>query len=202
MGTIAKERPIIFSAPMVRAILAGSKTQTRRVVRQVTPQHHSPVQFFDPHEILFEGDPKVMVAVPCRIGQRLWVRETFLVADDPPGMVHRRADEHPMADVWRHEKVRWTSPLYMRRNQSRIVLEVTALRCERLHDITEEDASAEGMVELHYLDAVKVCRAAKELGCGMEDAKAFYRVAWDELNGKKHPWATNPWVWVITFRRL
>ncbi len=164
----AKARPIMFSGPMVQAILAGKKTMTRRVVK---PQPRTVEGLKCPY-----GEP----------GETLWVRESFEAAFKKTltsnGCVYR-ADYHP--DYGRidadktlyHDKKRWTSPLFMPRWASRLTLEIVSVRVERLQEITEADAHAEGFEWYQF------------------------SVAWQEINGKKHPWTSNPWVWVIEFRK-
>ena len=174
-----KEHPIIFSGPMVRAMLSGTKTQTRRIVQ---PQPSSGL-------IVGEGfwwwqggrcwrrqeDLVIELRATARwkIGDRLWVRETWQMNEPPSGAIYR-AD-----DVAGHIDSGWRPSIFMPRWASRITLEVTAVRVERLQDITEEDATREGCT----------CRF-------------HFRQVWDRINGKRGSWASNPWVWVISFHRL
>jgi len=158
-----KERPIIFSAPMVRAILDGRKTQTRRVVT-FNASHR--VQLA--HKNWHIEDPDAILACPYGVpGDRLWVRETWRGGDIICYGPHYHADEE-----W-HKNAGWKSPMCMPRWASRITLEITDVRVQRLQDISEEDAQA-------------------------ESAKEF----WDSIDGKSHPWSSNPWVWVVTFKRV
>ena len=99
----------------------------------------------------------------------------------------------------------WRSSLFHPRWASRITLEVTGVRVERLQDITEEDAMAEGIEALDGdLDAAEICRAAKLVGgrCGPEDGLTWFAALWERINGKRAPWASNPWLWVVSFRRV
>lgn len=162
-----KTRGIIFSGPMVRAILHGKKRQTRRV---------------------HDGASACPYGVA---GDRLWVRETFAPVDLGAGRVavaYRASCAGDMftypgpdgATVQKHV-ARWKSPLFLPRARSRLELEVTASRLERLQDISESDAVLEG------------CSGKSG------HARAEYREVWEALNAKRHPWAANPWVWVVEF---
>lgn len=200
-----KERPIVFSGEMIRSILDGRKSMTRRVVKpqptssergggllsfQTTKyswQHTTP-------DLLSAG-----VASYCpygAVGDRLFVREAFGFARGfdsySPSKVPNNATVYYAADEKPHpEMIRWRPSIHMPRWASRITLEITGVRVERLQDITEEDAKTEG------------------LRCGMADPngatydwKAHFASLWDEINGKSHPWESNPWVWVVEFEEL
>ncbi|WP_437870909.1 hypothetical protein ACSD7O_14300 [Methylorubrum extorquens] len=149
-----KDRPIIFSAPMVRALLAGRKTQTRRVLKPQPdhrPELHEPSTDEAPFWCVFNGDEIAhRVRVPYAVGDRLWVRETWChtgtgvwsvgdvdLAHD--GKLIYRAD-----DGGRDPGIKWFSPLFLSRRRSRLTLEVTEVRVERLASISREDAIAEG----------------------------------------------------------
>lgn len=192
-----KERPILFSGPMVRAILSGAKTQTRRIVK---PQP-------SPH--LLEGE---WIHPPCpygRAGDRLWVRESFSIdIRDPLNCViytatpeygkYRNAGEVvrssfpdgslPTRDESRRAMLSkfWKSKpsIFMPRWASRITLEITGIRVERLQAITNEDARDEGFAN----------------GERESESDAF-RNLWDVINGEGS-WEANPWVWVVEFRRV
>lgn len=189
------ERPIIFSAPMVRAILKGQKTQTRRVQGrvQVRPDGMSAERLLAAMSLCPYGKP----------GDRLWVREAWgfetRTEDDPllEPVATYRADEvehlHPVN--------RWRPAIHMPRHLSRITLEVTAVRVERLQDISEADAIAEGVVEHQTL---RTGTRACNLDGGMMHACGpvpVYRTLWESINGPGS-WDANPWVWVVEFRRF
>ena len=177
------ERPILFSAPMVRAILAGTKTQTRRTVKIThrTPGLAACLLPVDPAWVR----PKVAAEL-CPYGapgDRLWVRETFgtrIVNDwpNPVGPIIYRADGN-----WEHNPGRWHPSIHMARRWSRITLEITSIRVERLQEISEADCRAEG------------------LGDSVDRAHHWYRVLWDQINGPGS-WDASPWVWVIEFKRV
>lgn len=194
-----KEHPIPFSAPMVQAILAGRKTQTRRVVKPIQsdprclpPRHMAPYMWGGVQERDGNGLPCWIGTHPnyptgvkwfsCPyggLGDRLWIRETYAC---PDGDVLYRADGDIDPRHWR-----WHSPRYMPRSASRILLEITHVRVEHLQDITEADIQAEG------LDIAP--NPYDEFTDGFQSL-------WDRINGKHYPWRSNPWVWVITFNRV
>lgn len=184
------DRPILFSGPMVRAILAGTKTQTRRVIRN--PER-------------FEGIRNCGFCCPIgQPGDTLWVRETWqeMVANVPLAdgsgatwdgksmRVVYRADGDHLASSWR-------SPTHMPRWASRLSLRVKSVRVERLQEISEADARAEGITctSLHRW-------GLNETGMEHNAPTHAFRALWDSLNAKRHPWASNPWVWVCEFERI
>lgn len=232
MNQQKKERPILFSAPMVRALLDGSKTQTRRICK---PQ---PLRIDGKIGIPY-GDPpawalrdgaqngsKMMTCPYGVVGGRLWVRETWRIGawreDDGEIAVDYMADNHsrrewlqvPEADdfekYWlqccddcnkagvktdEDGKYHWEpgqSPcrvrpsIFMPRWASRILLEITGIRVERLQDISESDAMAEG------------CFALGDCEC---TAKRQYGELWESINGPGS-WDANPWVWIIEFKKM
>lgn len=129
-------------------------------------------------------------------GDRLWVRETW--AQDSARIIHFQADgaERPPDEYLTNGtpiQTKWQSPIFMPRWASRITLEITDIRAEKLQKITYEDILAEGWDVKTSLPITN--------GTAGEDARAWYRELWDSLNGKKYLWASNPWVWVIKFKR-
>jgi hypothetical protein len=190
-----KERPILFSAPMVRAILDGKKWMTRRVVkpqpaRQVYQIDHT--EYFAPGEYSDPDVPDYDAEVRCpygRPGDRLWVRETWRCADygrrhQAQGMVHYRADAESMGA--------WRPSIFMPRWASRLTLEVTGVRVERIQNISLDDMRAEG---------VRPNNEASLLW--RETLTENFRTLWDDINAKRgYSWQANPWVWVIEFKRV
>lgn len=199
-----KERPIIFSAPMVRALLAGTKSQTRRVMRD---QPYSNGFHFDGREILCHNDylPPSATLLSVRVGRqryttsleeesgtfahlcpygqpgdRLWVRETWN-GTQGEGLAYKATEPEMDGEPWR-------SPIHMPRRFSRITLEITGVRVERLREITETDARAEGITDGGCTDP-------------SPDARDAYFWLWNSLHGDGAALA-NPWVWVIEFRRV
>jgi hypothetical protein len=209
---VARERPILFSAPMVRALLAGTKTQTRRVRK---PGGNYRLDLVAPAD---GGPSRCPYGAP---GDRLWVREAWM--PDPPiddtwastqwagcregkiaGVPERF--RHPRfcnyAADWLHGPVLWTPSIHMPRWASRIALEVTNVRVERLQDISEADAIAEGV------DRFPGCRQDDDTAAfnriGPVDNDSFpiarYAALWESINGPGS-WEANPWVWVVEFQR-
>lgn len=184
-----REKPIIFNAQMVRAILEGRKTQTRRMMK---PQpelrmggfwHWKDCQWADGGI----GFPKTGIEdhAPYQPGDRLWVRETFSEHPEQAIMAYRAdGEEFEDADGWLWEP-KWTPSIHMPRKFSRITLEVTDVRAERLQDISPADCIEEG---------------ARAFGGGDKPIDA-YRALWTAIYSPGS-WGANPWVWVICFRVL
>jgi hypothetical protein len=225
-----KERPILFSGPMVRALLEGRKTQTRRLVK---PQP----TLADPsgdgrwewkrHENASDwtvswwgsrmGD-RSLFANYCPYGQpgdRLWVRETWRPAERPePKAIDYRADfseAELLADVQSEDPdLRWRPSIHMPRAKSRLLLEVTEVRAERLQGISEEDAIAEGA--RHFPDLPSLSRYGQDPRWSFFDATSVdqclgsarhaFGNAWNKINGARADWDANPWVWAISFKRI
>lgn len=209
-----KERPILFSAPMVRAILDGSKTQTRRVMRPqmvygnvcgIFPSWYLPTGP-DSGTLWPNGKEKILSMCPFgHPGDRLWIRETFIhepadycweasvsIPCRPAHTVYR-ADSDPTGKA---NGAGWTPSIHMPRALSRITLEVTGVRVERLNDCSQADAVAEGAPPSHpSIDAV-----SRQFG--YEDfSRSWYAQLWEQINGPGS-WDANPFVWVIEFRRV
>jgi hypothetical protein len=195
-----KERPILFSAPMVRALLDGSKTQTRRVVK--------PQPSILAGELLCWKDNALtddQMAALCpygKPGDRLWVRESWhqrgkfvfaLPDSDKRSWLGTReiaysADAKRPGHDWRSRP-----SIHMPRWASRITLEITGVRVERLRDISPEDCWAEGIQEMRD--------AGDENGELRGSVKQDYQALWESINGPGS-WDANPWVWVVEFKRL
>ena len=204
-----KEHPILFSAPMVRAILAGTKTQTRMVLKLQPPadaEHHSLADVGHPwHDIYGHNGPAIH-RVRCPYGQpkdRLWVRENFCpIYPEDPHYNGGRPIEYDYQATYKHghrlgdligEKKKWKPSIHMPRTASRITLEITGVRVERLHDISESDAIAEG-VRVHADHHEKPCSS-------IYSPVQAYRDLWESINGAGS-WDANPWVWVVEFKRV
>ncbi len=210
-----KERPILFSGPMVRAILEGRKTMTRRVVKL---RHGADVvvvngQVWKPARVDYAG------YVDCpygQVGDRLWVREAFSgphcmdASDGCKAVPPSKWGDCSRIWYWADGNMTegdWTRPrpsIHMPRWASRILLEIVAVRVERLQDISEADAQAEGVERVvagvgwrRYCDP-----DSEEVGvppCG--DARRSFRSLWKFINGDES-WNANPWVWVVEFKRV
>jgi hypothetical protein len=190
-----KERPILFSAPMVRAILDGRKSQTRRAVRHALDHECAhPPTFFDQGgswacSHCGHGWDERFRCPYGAPGDRLWVRESGCFFRHPEGntvCAYRahwdRTDQLPWTDSTFMPQ-RWTPSIHMPRWASRITLEVTGIRVERLQAISNADAAAEGIDVTTY--------------CG--DGVGAYRNLWEAINGAGS-WDANPWVWVVEFK--
>jgi hypothetical protein len=184
-----KERPILFSAPMVRAILEGRKTQTRRVAKQTANGH---LKQLGGHRRWHPADPEARLASPYgQPGDRLWVREAWAYYGGDEYLYQQQNEcvwyrAHDIGDPV--PGVRWRPSIHMPRWASRITLEVTGVRVERLQDISEADAVAEGIEAPPPADPV--------------DMPVWrYRQLWGAINGPKS-WQANPWVWVVEFKRV
>ena len=183
-----KERPILFSDPMVRAILGGRKTQTRRVVKPEWKPGIERSPFLVRHASEFSPYGQR--------GDRLWVRETWQdtgvagVEHLSDGQIVYRATDPDWEQL---EGWKWRPSIFMRRRDSRITLEVTDVRVERVREISEEDAADEGFDDVYLVK--------QQLP---SDARVYaFRQTWDELNAKRgFSWESNPWVWVVSFKRL
>ena len=196
---MTKERPILFSAPMVRAILDSRKTQTRRIAKvtdkDCKPGMITPLAGFVPRTIANH----ISYCPYGKTGDRLWVRETFKQYN---GIISYKADGNWISDFNDidnfnpHENIKWKRSIHMPRSASRILLEITGVRVERLQDISECDAKAEGSYVCDYFGRRLLDQSSNQ-GC----YKWGYRSIWESLNGSGS-WDLNPWVWVVEFKTL
>ena len=224
-----KERPILFSGAMVRAILAGRKTQTRRVAKTVSslPDGRGYICLqkpgFNTALPLVDGQwqwkpaagddwrpyPRMEEYCPYgKPGDRLWVKETF--APNSVGKIMAqmlKAKEQP-AIYYRatHEGSvawRWRPSIFMPREASRITLEIVAVRVERLQKITGQDAIAEGIQPYVTQTATCTITSYHDYLTDKHDraARNSYETLWRSINGPDS-WDANPWVWVVEFKRL
>lgn len=238
-----KERPILFSAAMVRALLAGTKTQTRRVVRPqpadnaILPRYWSDVLRRRKDPDVYGSDGLTWGNVPladgswgdvrCPYGQqgdRLWVKETWrprishgcsmdacdcddvhvtYAADGErsEGRYFRGSD---IPDSWSMPKASErgnVSPLFMPSWASRLTLEITGVRVERLQAISEEDARAEGVKAIPGMSWHSFAEASAGIPMHEHTAIDAYAALWESINGAGS-WDANPWVWVIEFTRV
>ena len=200
-----REKPILFSGPMIRAILAGEKTQTRRVIK---PQPDLAVQevgysfFTGPAEIewRYGGGKFRIVKCRCPYGKprdQLWVRETFATPGKwdqykpselldnwlrPDQLVYKATERYPDGDYYK-----WRPSIFMPRWASRIQLQVESVRVERIQEISEKDALAEGTMHNGF-----VSKTVSEV--------SVFKGLWNEINEKRgYGWEKNPWVWVVEF---
>lgn len=201
-----KERPILFSGPMVRAIIDGRKTMTRRAMKPQPwlneaglwrwPEEgkYAPLTTCSGRGALQTETERLQENLShfCPYGQpgdRLWVKETFckcLCAAQ--AWACYRAEDKPCGS----HKQKWRPSIHMPRWASRITLEVTGVRVERLQDISKDDAVSEGIF------------TGTEYPANSQSAVNAFRYLWQSLNDKRpgYSWYDNPWVWVVEFKRL
>lgn len=206
------EKPILFSGEMVRAIMEGRKTQTRRVIQPKptdgpTPLYHHGKRVYGLSNAL--GIPEALgiwdVCPYGRPGDKLWVRETWRceergehgldgVCYKADGKFIPIQNTKEASDAWldaRREGDPWRPSIFMPRWASRITLEVVSVRVERVQEISREDCFAEGIAFPEKLGPER-----------MFAARISYQGLWDRINAKRgFGWDVNPWVWVINFKR-
>ena len=194
------EHPILFTGPMIRSILDGRKTMTRRVVKPQPPvrgagmrDHKMALATDDEGEnlrVYSQSAGSGSWSVRCPYGQpgdRLWVKEAITrgYCGDMNMSAYAADDSPTKADAWPW-KLKTLPAMFCPYGLSRIMLEITGVRVERLQEIGHDDARAEGVRTdcngiLHLVD---------------------FRQLWDDINAKRAPWASNPFVWVIEFRMM
>lgn len=203
-----RERPILFSGAMVRAILSGQKTVTRRACKPQPSAHaHTTSADGNPMSAWWETGKDINHCPYGQPGERLWVRESLRL-DPEYGHYYAAGGRHGetvyLCSLFDDED-KQTGPSYdgllpersvpsihLHRRYSRILLEITAVRVERLQDITEQQALAEG-----------VASCAQDLdpdGNGYSPGELF-SILWSSINGTDS-WNANPWVWVVEFKRM
>lgn len=183
-----KEKPILFSAPMVKAILRGDKTQTRRIVKSIqkSDQHYGDIEQCDkyPNEFFqWQGGEKGR-SFFCPYGDpgdQIWVRETFNYDGLSKSFVYKAS--------WPNGPDGWKPSIHMPRKASRIDLLIKNIRVERLQDISEKDAREEGFPPPNPMDG------------GCFSAREEFKDIWQTINGH-NSWFENPWVWVVEFERI
>jgi hypothetical protein len=185
------ERGILFSAPMVRAILRDEKTVTRRAVKWplLGPSDGRKRRVYRTEDVAEVNTGAVALCPYGRAGDRLWVRETF--ARLGSDLVHYRAGgwNRPPGNI-HVNGLRWKPGIHMPRTASRLTLEVVSVRVEELHAITEEEAVREGV------DAVSVAEVPRN---GTLSRRDDFAQLWEKINGRGS-WALNPWVWRVEFK--
>ncbi|AZQ55978.1 hypothetical protein [Burkholderia cenocepacia] len=220
------ERPILFSGPMVRAILEGRKTQTRRLIAQqpvdgwdfdvppqfgcITSPYPKKGRFgaFIRHGVGTDFPSFDLIPSPYGMpGDRLWVRETHLNwwkldeanPDGPRVFSHVAAYAADGYELQFGEK--WIPSIHMLRAASRITLEITGVRVERLNDCTEDDARAEGGEAIGITFRHDVDGKPRLIDSSGGPYRDGFRILWESINGPG-AWDANPWVWVVEFRRI
>lgn len=198
-------KPILFNAQMVRAILDGRKTQTRRIIKLWN--NHSVLRggtfpgALDGPKYGVELDNHGVFVAPYQKGDTLYVRETWSELKYPDGSrryVYKASDEYPFGEDGYIVKFRWHPSIHMPKEAARLFLRVTDVRVERLQDITNADCVSEGAVKRPNMtkrgDLVLHSRYRME-----------FADLWDSTikpaDRDRYGWAANPWVWVISFKR-
>ncbi|HHH0020682.1 TPA: hypothetical protein ACPZNJ_004524 [Yersinia enterocolitica] len=217
------EKPILFNAEMVNAILSGRKTQTRRIMRDqpevIPPEDECGVPgYWIPYNAGKTMVRNEMMTITCplgAVGDQLWVRECFRVhsrATDVATLVYRASERNSWTEQTRRVPVsdcnrpvspeKWTPAIHMPRWASRINLLITGVRVERLNDISDADAMSEG------IDADRLAESQDHYDCiadhnmtGRPTAKGYFSSLWQSIYGEEN-WEANPWVWVIEFERM
>lgn len=201
-----KKHPIIFSSEMVQAILDGRKTQTRRVIK---PQPKDDIEkHFTGHWIsglVDDSYERVHICSYGQVGDRLWVRESWATEKIFDSMSAKQIEDTGVGTIpfwykvndWQIDRDgqirgRWRTGRFCPHWASRITLEITEIRVQRLQEITEGDAMSEGVNS--HLELNKD---------GWRTAIDDFKDLWDSINIKRgYGWGINPWVWVISFKRL
>ncbi|NIA70739.1 hypothetical protein HBA54_19245 [Pelagibius litoralis] len=196
-------KPILFSEPMVRAILDSRKSQTRRVLKTQPESHlrfsvlHDDVAIFRTH-----GGMRQDVKVPYAPGDRLWVRETHSIVPKTAywhdGSIPHQENGDNWAvyrEGWERSAPTWKPSIHMTRWASRLTLEVTAVKVERVQDINEADGRAEGVE--HFGIGWRAFKGEPPV----LHARYAFQDLWNSLNAKRgYGWDVNPWVVAITFK--
>ena len=203
------EKPILFSTEMVRAILNGRKTQTRRVVKipkqwisqGITHDDLEKSGFWNCWQSIAD-DPTAghrwqygdewLPNQNYQIGDRLWVREAWfnpsdgLFKEKEPFLTYYRADSEI--------DFKWKPSIFMPKEYARIWLEIINVRVERLQDISYQDVRREGLTNIRNFELFG------DANHRLKVHQIHFKILWDSINGKKHPWSDNPWVWVVEFK--
>jgi hypothetical protein len=200
-----KERPILFQTEMVKAILADRKSQTRRVIKPQLPRGGDKLQ-------VQESSRAIEHCPYGRVGDRLWVRETWAaVCQNEYGQVlqwrdvakENRKEERCMT-IYKADETElnseyegsWIPSIFMPRWASRLTLEITDVRAQRIQEISEYDAEQEGVQVSHYY-----CDEG-EFPAHRCDPVGKFKELWDSINGRRPgcSWQENPWVWCLSFK--
>ena len=211
-----KERGMIFNGEMVRAILDGRKTQTRRIIKDCTVGRDQISKFIQIEKKFigcYPEDVPELIRECCPYGvpgDRIWVREAFRVhsrATDVATLVYKASERNSWTEQTRRVPVavcnkpatpeKWTPSLHMPRWASRILLEITGVRVERLNAISQEDAQAEGMELTGWRPTYSDPDSGGEVWTPYDN----FAQLWESIYGEEN-WNANPWVWVISFKRV
>lgn len=188
-----KESPLLFSTPMVQATLEGRKTQTRRILKVKGCKPFMPDSSWSLEDILHWTKNYYPYGKP---GDLIWVRETYQIV--PPNLIFFKADKTNSA------KNGWKPSIFMPKAAARIWLQVVSIRPERLHDIREEDAIAEGVefIIINNKPEYRHYEVKQRIAyCINPVASYSFKTLWRSINGRDS-WEANPWVWRIEFKVL
>jgi hypothetical protein len=200
-----KQKPILFSTQMVRAILEGRKTQTRRLFpyqyKVCTHNNKYQIEYMDERDNQYYTRHIEDICKYGKIGDRLWVKETYAMYGENSIIPYEyKANfKEPIDKFWK-----WKPSIFMPRKASRITLEITNIRVERLNDISEEDAIAEGV---EYINSegngvyYKNYKIKNKNWMEFKNPIDSYHTLWESINGK-NSWRLDPLVWVIEFKKI
>ena len=222
-----KERGMIFNEYQVRALLDGNMTQTRRIMKVQPSEGFAPMNmaletdyeahWYTPgivdkdgylqqakHDVFGVASDEEGYTCPFgAVGDRIWVRETFAAGLSTKSTLAYRAT-HKREDLEDgfYDTIKWTPSIHMPRWASRITLEITGVRVERLQNISERDAEAEG-IDMEALFAAQDCYdcIADHNMTGRPTVTGAFKYLWESIYGEES-WKANPWVWVISFKRV
>lgn len=206
MSEKGKSKPILFSTPMVKAILEGRKSVTRRVIKlkdgynlegkgeEITEN----IKLFGSDTLFYNGEETdEMLKSPYKVGDILYVRETWKEYEkrslgrlEIEKFYGYKTDENNPNNPSEFYETKWKPSIHMPKKAARIFLKVTDVRVERLQDITEEQATKEGV------------KAYGQNNCNGTSARIAFAELWDSISKTEFEWRTNPWVWVIEFERI
>ncbi|MDA3542509.1 hypothetical protein MKL51_06010 [Acinetobacter sp. AOR18_HL] len=215
-----KERPIILNTTMVKAIIEGRKVQTRRLVKEKLISEQAEFECGNrPNVIRSEPSLQYYIDKGCpfgQVGDHLWVRETFCIGSieeedhyqgwPKPLYVHQDGDpkQYPIYKEWclregiSFDDVHWKPSIHMPRSASRILLEITKIRIEKLNQISNQDAVQEGLLKLPASGRYVVSRGDQYFGAASNNPCEVFKWLWESIYGSSS-WELNPWVWVIEF---
>lgn len=208
--TMNKFRPILFSTPMVQAILEGRKTQTRRTLKPHPSNNEFLIELSKDwgwaQRRLISTKPdkyEILQNWKCpygNIGDVLWVRETYCKLYESLDLYYFKDDKS-----FDHKKAKWKPSIHMPKAACRLFLRIKDVRVERLRDISEADAKAEGISFIRFTVFNQdrfLYTDYLDLESSWRDPRISFQTLWDSINAEKMPWKNNPWVWVIEFERI
>lgn len=211
-------KPILFNTEMVKAILEGRKTVTRRLIKPKFKGVYYPI-WKHPEKLIFEnssmdgwwqiwtekvGSPYTCTKAPYQVGDILYVRETWI--ESSFGYAYRASD-YSTIEEWAGEEIKWKPSIFMPKEAARIFLKVTNVRVERLQDITSDDAISEGVSRDRAFELNNWTPTFYDPDSGgdpdyIEAFKELWNSTVDKTVKDRYGWEANPWVWVIEFEKI